>query len=94
MRLLRIQEVISITGISRMTIYRLEKDGLFPGRRRLGKNSVAWLDEDITSWVAARPMLVRVPPDRPLTAPLRAPDRILPPSRQHVEPAVRNNLVR
>ncbi len=55
MRLLRIQEVISVTGISRMTIYRLEKDGAFPSRRRLGKNSVAWLDDDISAWVAGRP---------------------------------------
>ena len=55
MRLLRIQEVMSVTGISRMTIYRLEKDGAFPGRRRLGKNSVAWRDDDVSAWVASRP---------------------------------------
>lgn len=55
MRLLRIHEVISVTGLSRMTIYRLEKDGAFPSRRRLGKNSVAWLDDDISAWVAGRP---------------------------------------
>jgi len=55
MKLLRIHDVISVTGVSRMTIYRLEKEGLFPTRRRLGKNSVAWLDEDVTAWVVARP---------------------------------------
>lgn len=64
MRLLRIQEVISVTGISRMTIYRLEKDGAFPSRRRLGKNSVAWLDEDISGWVAARPAVATRPSQR------------------------------
>lgn len=58
MRLLRIQEVISVTGISRMTIYRLEKEGAFPSRRRLGKNSVAWLDDDILDWVTGRPSVV------------------------------------
>lgn len=55
MRLLRIREVISVTGLSRMTIYRLEKDGTFPSRRRLGRNSVAWREDDISAWVASRP---------------------------------------
>ena len=55
MRLLRTKEVATITGLSRMTIYRLERSGVFPARRKLGKNSVAWLDEDITSWIATRP---------------------------------------
>ena len=58
MRLLRIQEVMSVTGLSRMTIYRLEKGGSFPSRRRLGKNSVAWRDDDISAWVASRPNAV------------------------------------
>lgn len=56
MRLLRTKEVTTITGLSRMTIYRLERAGAFPARRKLGKNSVAWLDEDIASWIAARPL--------------------------------------
>jgi prophage regulatory protein len=47
MRLLRIQEVIRVTGLSRMTIYRYEKNGEFPKRRRIGMNSVRWLDQDI-----------------------------------------------
>lgn len=73
MRLLRIQEVISITGISRMTIYRLEKEGNFPGRRTLGKNSVAWLDDDIAAWVAARPTKAPCPPNLLSARPGRTP---------------------
>lgn len=69
MRLLRIQEVISVTGISRMTIYRLEKEGVFPSRRRLGKNSVAWRDDDISTWVASRPTIAAGHEQR-TTAPL------------------------
>jgi prophage regulatory protein len=56
MKLLRIKEVIAMTGLSRMSIYRYERNGDFPKRRRLGRNSVAWLDEDITAWVTARPL--------------------------------------
>jgi prophage regulatory protein len=58
MRLLRIQEVIRVTGLSRMTIYRYEKTGEFPKRRRIGKNSVRWLDQDIETWMTTRPVAI------------------------------------
>lgn len=57
MKLLRIKQVILATGLSRMTIYRLEQTGEFPRRRRLGRNSVAWLEEDIAAWIVARPVV-------------------------------------
>lgn len=56
MRLLRIRQVMEATGLSRMTIYRLEIAGEFPKRRRLSKNSVAWLDTDIAQWAESRPV--------------------------------------
>lgn len=55
MRLLRIRQVMAATGLSRMTIYRLELAGEFPKRRQLSKNSVAWLDTDIDQWAESRP---------------------------------------
>jgi prophage regulatory protein len=60
MRLMRIADVVRSTGLSRMTIYRLERAGEFPARRRLGRNSVAWLDNDITAWIDSRPAIPRV----------------------------------
>jgi len=60
MRLLRIADVVQATGLSRMTIYRLERAGEFPARRRLGRNSVAWLDNDITDWIGSRPTVIRL----------------------------------
>jgi len=56
MRFLRIQQVIQLTGLSRMTIYRLEIAGQFPRRRRLSKNSVAWLETDIAQGAESRPV--------------------------------------
>ena len=47
MKFLRIRQVMQLTGLSRMTIYRLELAGEFPKRRQLSKHSVAWLDSDI-----------------------------------------------
>lgn len=60
MRLLRISDVVHSTGSARMTIYRLERAGEFPARRRLGRNSVAWLDNDISAWIESRPAVGRV----------------------------------
>lgn len=56
MRFLRIRQVMQFTGLSRMTIYRLELAGQFPKRRRLSENSVAWLESDIESWADSRPI--------------------------------------
>lgn len=57
MKFLRIREVIQLTGLSRMTIFRLELAGEFPQRRQLGKNSVAWLESDLEEWAGSRPMV-------------------------------------
>jgi len=48
MKLLRTQQVIQVTGLSHMTIWRLERSGEFPKRRRLGRISVAWIEDDIS----------------------------------------------
>jgi prophage regulatory protein len=56
MKFLRIKHVMQLTGLSRMTIYRLELAGEFPKRRRLSKNSVAWLDTDSAQWAESRPV--------------------------------------
>jgi prophage regulatory protein len=56
MKFLRIRQVMQLTGLSRMTIYRLELAGKFPKRRRLSENSVAWLESDIAAWADSRPI--------------------------------------
>jgi len=55
MKMLRLPEVIEATGLSRPTIYRLEAKGEFPKRRRLGRNSIGWIEEEIHAWIQARP---------------------------------------
>jgi prophage regulatory protein len=56
MKFLRIKQVMQATGLSRMTIYRLELAGKFPKRRQLSENSVAWLETDIAEWIDSRPV--------------------------------------
>jgi prophage regulatory protein len=55
MKFLRIRQVMQATGLSRITIYRLELAGKFPKRRKLSENSVAWLEADISEWIDSRP---------------------------------------
>jgi prophage regulatory protein len=56
MMFLRLKQVISVTGLSRMTIWRLERAGEFPRRRQLGARSVAWLQSDVEQWIESRPV--------------------------------------
>lgn len=56
MKFLRIRQVMQLTGLSRMTIFRLELAGKFPKRRQLSENSVAWLESDIAAWADSRPI--------------------------------------
>lgn len=56
MKFLRIRQVMQVTGLSRMTIYRLELAGKFPKRQQLSENSVAWLESDIAAWADSRPI--------------------------------------
>ena len=47
---LRTSEVAQATGLSRTTIWRLEREGQFPTRIQLGKNSVGWLADEVIEW--------------------------------------------
>jgi prophage regulatory protein len=55
MNFLRLRQVVSVTGLSRMTIWRLERAGEFPRRRQLGARSVAWLQSEVEEWIESRP---------------------------------------
>ena len=53
-RLVRLGEVLERTGLSRTTIWRLERSLEFPRRRRLGLRAVGWLSSEIEEWVLGR----------------------------------------
>ena len=50
----RFPEVSSRVGLSRATIWRLEREGKFPRRRRISGNAVAWLNTEIDDWMSSR----------------------------------------
>jgi prophage regulatory protein len=54
LRFLRFSAVRDRTGLSRSTIWRLERRGMFPKHRRISTNAVAWLEQEINEWLLAR----------------------------------------
>ena len=54
-RLLTIEEVVEITGLSRATVYRKIKRGRFPVPIKLSPRRVAWWKEEIELWTRITP---------------------------------------
>jgi len=52
MKILRLKQVITMTGLSRSSIYRHG-----PTRRRVGPNAVGWLESDVVDWMKSRPLI-------------------------------------
>jgi len=54
--LLKFKDVAILTGYSRSSIWRMEKEGSFPKRREIGPRTVRWLREEVEAWIASRPI--------------------------------------
>jgi prophage regulatory protein len=54
LRFIRFTAVRDRTGLSRSTIWRLERRGAFPKHKRLSTNAVGWLEQEIDQWVRSR----------------------------------------
>jgi prophage regulatory protein len=53
-RIIRKPELLNMIGLSDPTVWRMEKDGHFPKRLRLGGNSCGWLATEVNKWLADR----------------------------------------
>lgn len=51
MRLLKLKDVMHITGLARSTVYKYISDGNFPKPISLGERNVAWLESEIQDWI-------------------------------------------
>lgn len=51
MKILNIKHVVDITGLSRVTIWRLERAGNFPKRIPLSPRRVGWREDEIQDWI-------------------------------------------
>lgn len=50
-RIIRMQEVLTITGLSRSTIYRRIESGDFPVPISLGGKSIGFLSNELDEWI-------------------------------------------
>jgi prophage regulatory protein len=54
-RILRAREVSDVTGLSRTTIWKLSRAGLFPRKVKLTTRAIGWRASEVSAWVAAKP---------------------------------------
>ena len=53
MKFLKLQNVMSITGLSRSSIYLAIAEGRFPKQINLGARSIAFLESEVQEWMEA-----------------------------------------
>ena len=54
LRILRRAEVLSMVPLSDASLRRMEKDGRFPKRIRLGSQSYGWAENEVLEWIRSR----------------------------------------
>lgn len=54
MRIIRLKEVMDITGLARSTIYKFVSVDLFPKPISLGDRCVGWLESEVHDWILSK----------------------------------------
>ncbi|MDE1252204.1 AlpA family transcriptional regulator [Vibrio aestuarianus] len=54
MRLIRLNEVLGMTGLSRSCMYRFIEANQFPAQVPLGGRAVAWVESEVQEWMESR----------------------------------------
>lgn len=54
MRIMRLKDVMSSTGLARSTIYKYIVEGTFPKSVSLGDRGVGWVEGEVQDWILAR----------------------------------------
>ena len=53
-RLLRVTEVMELVSLSRVTLFRLRREGKFPQALQIGARAIRWRESDIRNWIESR----------------------------------------
>lgn len=56
-KLIKLNTVISVTGLSRSHIYALGQQGSFPKPIKLSERSSAWIEAEVQEWIDSRIVL-------------------------------------
>lgn len=54
-RIIRVAECCEITGLSRVSLWRLERQNEFPRRVRITSYAIGWRLSEVMAWLATRP---------------------------------------
>lgn len=54
MKMLRLKDVIALTGLGRSTIYKFISEGSFPKPVPLGGRAVVWVEEEVQEWLMTK----------------------------------------
>ena len=94
--IIRIAAVLALTGLSRVSVWRLVRLNQFPPPIELSANAIGWLESDVAGWRASRPRRTyrapaseEIPPDQPrekARRPERKTRRMPPAPRRHAAP--------
>jgi prophage regulatory protein len=57
MKILRWKILHERVQLGRTTVWRLERQGLFPRRIKIGPNSVGWRENEVDEWMKSRPVV-------------------------------------
>jgi prophage regulatory protein len=53
-RILRLAQVIDVTGLGKTKLYELQAQGRFPMSVRITAHSVGWVEQEVQAWLSAR----------------------------------------
>ena len=53
--IIRPSELADILSVSPVTVWRMEKRGELPPRKKISNRCVGWLEKDIEEWLESRP---------------------------------------
>ena len=58
MEILNVKDVSLITKLSRVTIWRLKKEGKFPPRIKISQKRIGWRKDEVAKWIESLPRVV------------------------------------
>ena len=53
-RMLRLAQVVAMTGLGKTKIYELQAGGTFPMRVKITAHSVGWIEDEVQAWLMRR----------------------------------------
>ncbi len=54
MKILRLRQVLEMTGLSKSTLYLYIQNHQFPCQVPLGPKRVGWIEEEVARWISER----------------------------------------